>query len=130
MDPDRQITDVFRVDKEGNRHKTWSMYGWFRVAALADDGEHLIVGYDGMNLLSLDFNMEQVMLYFFHKGRLLNYVTLAEIIRDRSALQETTSHYYWGNYLGLDEEGHYLIETAEHRLLMFDPTTGYRVKDD
>ena len=53
MDPRLRLTTVYKVD--GNtRTKLWAMPGWYRVAFLADDGEHLVIGYDGLNLIPQD----------------------------------------------------------------------------
>ncbi len=56
MEPDKQITTIYRTSPGKREEKVWSMYGWFRVAALTDDGEHLIAGYESMNLIPLDYN--------------------------------------------------------------------------
>src|ERR1700728_3759815 len=50
MEPDKEITTIYRSAQGKQAEKVWSMYGWFRVASLADDGEHLVVGYWGINL--------------------------------------------------------------------------------
>lgn len=124
MDPDQQITTVYRATKDRQGERVWSMFGWFRVAGLADDGEHLVAGYDGMNLLPIKHNKQQVMLYFFKRGELINHVTLDRLVPDDSKLRRTVSHYYWGNYLGFDQAGNYVVETVEGRTLHFDVTTG------
>jgi hypothetical protein len=125
MEPDKQITTIYRT-MQGKQQgaKVWSMYGWFRVAALSDDGEHLVVGYGGMNLLPIDYDKHQVMLYFFKRGELINYVTLDQIIRDNSKLQRTVSHFRWGNFEGLDKAGYYVVDTVEGRKIRFDVVKG------
>jgi hypothetical protein len=129
MEPDKQITTIYRTTQGKQEEKVWSMYGWFRVTALADDGEHLVAGYDGMNLLPLDYDKRQVMLYFFKRGELINHVTLDQIIRDNSALRRTASHYYWGNFKGLDQAGRFVIETVEGREIRFDVAKGTPVTE-
>jgi hypothetical protein len=124
MDPDQQITTVYRATNERQGERVWSMFGWFRVAGLADDGEHLVAGYDGMNLLPINYNKQQVMLYFFKRGELINHVTLDQLVLDNSKLRRTASHYYWGNYHGIDRAGSYVVDTVEGRMLRFDVTTG------
>jgi hypothetical protein len=106
------------------------MYGWFRVASLADDGEHFVAGYWGMNLIPLNYDKQLVMLYFFKRGELLNHVTLEQIIRDNSKLRRTASHYAWGNFLGLDKSGRYVVETVEGRRIRFDLTTGTPITEE
>ncbi len=82
-----------------------------------------------MNLLPVNHKEDEVMLYFFREGKLINYVTLDQLIKDPENLQRTVSHIYWGNYLGFDEEGHYVLETVENRKIVFDVKTGMRLKD-
>lgn len=119
MDPAVRTTIVAR---DGD--VLWTMPGWFRVAALADDGDHLIFGHDGINLLPLDAGAETVVLTFVRRGQVIREVTLSEVLRDLSSLERTISHLNWGNYLGFDAAGHYVIQTVEGRRLAFDVTTG------
>ena len=128
MDPHLKVTTVSRIAENGSREKSWAMYGWFRVADLANDGEHLVVGYDGMNLVRLDVEMDDVMIYFFKKGELINYVTLGELVKDKSRLKRTASHYLWGSFHGLNQDGNYVVETVEGRTLAFDVATGKPTK--
>ncbi len=128
MDPDTQITTVYRA-REVQGEKLWSMYGWFRVAALADDGDHLVAGYWGVNLIPLDYNKKEVMLYFFKRGELINHITLDLILRDFSKLTRGASHYHWGNYEGFDRAGLYVVTTVEGRRMRFDVTRGMLVAE-
>ena len=124
MDPKPMTTTIFRVENDGKRTKSWAMKGWFRVAHLADDGEHLVVGNGGINLLLLNVTKDEPIIEFFKRGELIKTVTLGELLKDQSSLKRTVSHYLWGNYLGLDENGYYVVETVEGRKLLFDVTTG------
>lgn len=124
MDPARMTTTVYRAAPGGRGEKVWAMYGWFRVAELANDGEHVVAGYDGMNLIPRQYDREEVMLRFFRRGELIQDVTLDQLVLDFSRLRRTVSHFAWGNYLGLDESGHYAVETVEGRRLRFDVRTG------
>jgi hypothetical protein len=124
MDPRLMMTTVYRIGENSSREKAWAMYGWFRVANLADDGEHLVVGYDGMNLVPLDIEMDDVMIYFFRKGELINHVTLGELVKNKLSLKRTASHYLWGSFRGINQEGDYVVETVEGRTVVFDVATG------
>jgi len=124
MEPDPATTTIFRVEGEGKRTKSWAMPGWFRAAHLADDGEHLIVGHGGINLLPLNVTKDEPMIRFYNKEKPINTVTLGELLKDQSSLKRTASHYLWGSYLGLDEKGRYVVKTVEERTLAFDVTTG------
>lgn len=123
MDPRTRLTTVFAV-KHGSREKKWAMPGWFRLAYLADDGEHLVIGHEGINLLPLDLNKEDILIYFIKRGEVVNTVTVSEVVKNKSSLKRTASHLLWGSYLGIDQDGHFGIETVEGRSLYFDVTTG------
>ncbi len=125
MDPNTSTTRVYRT---GRADETlWSMTGWFRVAALADDGKHLVTGYDGINLLPLDYAPDTVVLTFHKRGEVIRRVKLSNVVGDLAKLQLTVSHLYWGYYVGFNETGRYVIETVEGRRLAFDIATGQLV---
>jgi hypothetical protein len=120
-------TTVFEQNRGGAPRPLWEMPGWFRVVSLANDCEHLVIGFDGSNLLPLDFKPDMLLLSFYWKGKLLRSVRLNEVIRDTSRLTRTVSHYYWGRFLGMDDHGRYLIETVEGRRITFDISTGQEI---
>ncbi len=120
LDAGRKQTTVFEVRKGAPPVRLWSMPGWFRVAALSDDGDHLVVGFDGNNLLPLDYRKDEAMLRFYERGKLLRTVRLSELIQDYSKLQRTVSHYAWGHYIGFDRNNRFLLDTVEGRRFTFD----------
>jgi hypothetical protein len=124
MEPKPATTTIYRVGSDGKRTKQWAMPGWFRVAHLADDGEHLIVGNGGINLLPLNVTKDETMIEFYKRGKLIKSVALGELLKDQSSLKRTVSHHLWGSYLGLDDKGYYVVKTVEDRTLTFDVTTG------
>jgi hypothetical protein len=124
MDPKSNMTVVYRVNADGLPSVHWTMRGWFEVAALADDGKHLIVGCGGGNLLPLSVTKDFPIIQFYKVGNRINVVTLGELLQDLSKLQRTVSHYRWGNYVGLDKDGRFVVQTVEGRRLAFDVTTG------
>ena len=105
----------------------WTAQGWSRVAALADDGEHLVLGYAGMNLIPVDYDPDMEMLAFYRRGAVVRRVALSALV-GREALQRTVSHWYWGDYLGLDAGGRYVVRTGAGREIRFDMTTGLPVR--
>jgi hypothetical protein len=134
MDPDTWRTQVVRVGGDGSESALWSMPGWFRVAALADDGEHLVVGDDGQGLLP-DYRGTQVVLTFFRGGVRVREVQLGEVVRYFWMLRRSASHWGWGFYRGIDEAGRYVLVTEDglwpwrgERLHRFDVTTGEPVR--
>lgn len=128
---DRKITRVGKVDWQGNIGRTrwlWSMDGAFQVGWLSNDGEYFIAGYEGLNLLPLNYNKDQVMISFFKRGRLINQIGLDQLITDFTKLQKTASGYRWAKYSGLNTCGDFAVETIEDRKMVFDVATGKPVE--
>jgi hypothetical protein len=103
--------------------KLWEIDGWFRVTALADDGEHFITGYDGGTLVPSRYDPKMTMLTFYRRGKPFRSLTLEELVPDMSKLQPASSHLYWGYYAGF-ENGLYRVDTVDRGTLFFDPKTG------
>jgi hypothetical protein len=111
-----------------SRRKLWEMPGWYRVAALSDDGEHFVTGYDGGNLIPLDYDRKMAMLTFYRQGKVFRTITLEQLVPDLSKLRRTASHYSWGYYAGVEKEGIYRVDTVDRGALYFDMKTGERVQ--
>ena len=130
MDPKSMTTVVYRVAASGHRTKHWSMEGWFRVAHLADDGRHLVVGHDGGNLLPVNVKKDEPMIRFYDRGKLVRTVTLGDLFTNLSSLKRTASHLHWGSYLGFapsDAKGRYSVKTVDGRTFAFDVADGKQV---
>ena len=125
MDPERGTT-VFR-QADGNHAVLWKMPGWFRVAFVADDGKHLVTGYDGSNLLARR-DPNETMLDFWNEGRLLRSVSLKELLPDLNRLEQTVSHWYWGYYVGFDPNGQFVVETVDGKRHLYDVSTGDKAR--
>ena len=128
MDPEQKVTTVVRRRAGGVSQPLWSMDGWFRVAFVSNDGEYLVTGYDGGNLLPLKYKKDQVMISFYDRGRLIGQVRLNEMISDFSKLERVDTHYRWGDCLGLNSEDHLTVELADKTWLLFDIKTGKVIK--
>jgi hypothetical protein len=123
MDPASNLTTVYHV-RDGKRIKLWSMLGWFRVAYLSGDGEHLVVGHNGGNLLPLNVTDDDIMAYFVRKGEVIHTLTLHDLVKSKAAMKRTASHYHWGEYLGINEDGLFRVQTLDNTRMFFDTRTG------
>jgi len=115
---------VFSVQQKGERKKLWEMAGWFRWTHLSNDGKYLDIPYWGANLLTLDYNRDEIMLRIVKRGKTTTVLKLSDLIRDFSKLQRTVSHYHWGNYVGFNEKNEFVIETVEGNLFLVSPVDG------
>ena len=99
LTPKSMTTVIYKMSENGSRKELWRMKGWFRVAHLADDGDHLVVGNDGINLLPLNVTKDEPMILFYRQGKLLSTVTLGDLLAKFSSLERTVSHYHWETIL-------------------------------
>lgn len=124
-DLEKSVTRVHRVSNGRPADARWQIAGWHRHIDVSDDGEYLVIGYDGWNLLPRDYDKDMIMLSIYCKGHLVRAIRLRELIRRFWRLRRTVSHYHWGTFSGFDGRGGYLVETVEGRLV-FDLATGRR----
>lgn len=117
-------TVIYKMDKNGNRVKMWEMSGWSRWSTLSNDGEYLAIPYEGMNLLPLQYKKDEVMLIMVKEGKKIWDVKLNELISNFELLPRTSSHFYWGDCMGFNDNGEYRIKTAEGNDLFVDIETG------
>ena len=125
-DAPKATTTAFKTTSTGGKVELWKVAGWHRVAVLSGDCRHLVVGYGGQNLIPLDYDPATVMLRFYRMGSPVREVRFDELIRDRSRLVRTASHYSWGRLGRVD--GHLLhVDTVDRGDLVFDMETGLLV---
>jgi hypothetical protein len=122
-DPKRDAVTVYRVEN-GQRTELWSVKPWQRSFDVADDGEHLVACYSGLNLLPVDYRPDETMLQFYARGREVRKWSLQELVPDRGKLRRTASHYHWGMCKGFDAISAYQVETVDRGALRFDIGTG------
>lgn len=128
---DAKVTRISSIVWQGNMGRStpvWSMEGAFPVAWLANDGEHLVAGYEGEKLLRPNYDNNQVMLSFFRRGKIISQVRLDQLVRDVSKLEKAGAGYRWARYWGLNPCGHLVLETVEERALLFNIATGQAAK--
>ena len=118
-------TFAHRRNESANRF--WHIQRWFRVAYLSDDGEHLVTGYDGINLVPADHPEETRVVEFWNLGELLASHTLRELGYELADLQRTVSNFHWGSYGGLDSDGNFRLVMLNEDVIVFDVATGKRL---
>jgi hypothetical protein len=116
-------TRAYRVRPNGTRDPLWSIPGWHRFAFLADDGRHAVTGYDGP-LLPLNFSPDVPVFRFWRDGSSVRIVSLSSLVRDLGKLKRTASHYTWGNFVGFNAAGRFVVATVERPSVAFDVETG------
>lgn len=121
---DQQSTVVFKRLGRKKREKLWEAPVWSPAAYLADDGDHLVIAYEGGNLLSHRYQFDQVMVSFYRRETMIKSVSLNEIILDGTRLEVSDSGVQWGFFVGLIGSTKFALDTVERRRLIFDIATG------
>jgi hypothetical protein len=122
-DPKKDVITVYQAEGT-TRKELWRRDGWERAFDLADDGEHLVVCYGGLNLLPLNYETSWTMLSFYRHGVAFRRWSVRELIQDLSKLKKTVSHYYWGYCVGFDSNSLYEVQTVDRGRLRFDVRIG------
>jgi hypothetical protein len=102
----------------------WQLPGWYRWAFLADDGEHFVTGYDGLNLIPLDYHKNLVLITFWNKGHKIREITVGDLFPDTRLLRRTASHYNWGYMYGIDRDGFLHVKRCDGLEIFLDVRTG------
>ena len=108
------------------KQKRWSMAGWYRRIFVSNDGNYVVTGYNGINLIPLSYTDNLVLFTFWERGKEIRKVTLKEIVPDKSILLRTASHYLWGTISGINDKGELLIKRRDGKIFLFDVSTGIR----
>jgi hypothetical protein len=103
---------------------SWQLPDWYRWAFLADDGEHFVTGYDGLNLIPFDYPKNLAIITFWKRGNKIKEITVGDIFPDRRILQRTVSHYQWGYMYGIDRDGFLHVKRCDGLEILLDVRTG------
>lgn len=118
-----------RTKKE--KRKLWEMEGWFRNTFLSNDGNNLVIAYEGANLLDENYKADQIMISFYEREKLLKTIRLNELIESPTPenLEKTVSHYKWVETYGINEKQQFKINTIKKKKFLFDIKTGNPIDD-
>jgi hypothetical protein len=101
LDPDHGIT-VFEIATPFTAKEIYTIPGWSRSGRISTDGVYFITG--GESLIPKEVQPDFVMFVVWKNGEKHHEITLSQIIKKKSSLKKTASHYRWGEvgYLGKD----------------------------
>jgi hypothetical protein len=119
-------TNVTLVSPQASGQKPWPIPGWHRWLFLSDDGESVVVGYDGMNLVPLDVTLNEPVLFFYNSGRLVRTIKLDQLYRSKSQLRRTVSHFAWVYSIGFNSSNQLVVELVNGKKVAFAPKSGAR----
>lgn len=122
-DPTRNLTFLI---PQSSGQKSWQIPGWHRWIFISDDGESVVIGYSGKNLVPLDVRMSESVLFFYNRGQLVRTVKLEELYSSKSQLRRTVSHYAWVNRIGFNGGNQFVVELVNGNDVAFAAATGER----
>lgn len=114
------------VLNNATNQKLWSMTDWYRWIFVSNDGDYLVTGYNGLNLIPSSYTDDLVLFTFWKRGKEIRKVTLKEIVPDKSILLRTASHYLWGTIIGINDKNELLVKRIDEKIFLFDVSTGIR----
>lgn len=115
-----------RVTPQASGRDAWLIPGWHRWLFPSDDGESVVVGYEGMNLVPADVTLSEPVLHFYNRGRLVRTVTLGQLYRRTSRLRRTVSHFAWVSTIGFNRSNQLVVELVNGEKVAFASRTGAR----
>lgn len=120
-DPAAQSVSVFA---RGAKSPTWSLRPWRRQVFLANDGDHLVIGPPGLNLIPLETKPGDALLVFMNREAVVQVVAVGDLFPRLSSLRRTASHYAWGGVIGITVHDQLVVQLVDGRRVAFDVRTG------
>lgn len=120
-DPATGLTTVSRRDASA---PAWTIPGWHRWLFVADDGDAVVVGYDGMNLAPPDVALDEPVFVFHVRGKRVRTVTLGDLYTSTGQLPRTVSHLSWLDSAWIGASNRLMVRLVTGKTLAFSLTTG------
>ena len=120
-DPSSHATSIYA---RGSTIPIWGLGAWHRQVFLANGGDHLVIGPDGISLISLATKISDPLLTFMKRNSVIRVVKVGDLFPALSTLQRTASHYFWGNVLGISPHNQLIVQLVGGRRVAIGVTTG------
>lgn len=102
----------------------WTIPGWHRWLLVSDDGESVVVGYAGINLVPVDVSLNEPVFIFYHRGKRVRAVTLGELYQRKTQMRLTASHYAWTEGASLNKANQLVVSLVNGKTVAFAAKTG------
>jgi hypothetical protein len=120
-DPTTQSVSVFA---RGATVPSWSLNSWHRQIFLANDGEHLIIGPSGLELIPLDTKLADPLLTFMNRKAIVRVVSVGDLFASLSSLRRTASHYECCRVVGVSARDQLVVQLVNGKRVAFNISTG------
>jgi hypothetical protein len=116
-DPDSNLTVV---SVKGSKKSKWQFPHWHRWLFVSNDGNTVVAGYDGMNLVPENISLDEPVLFFYHRGTAaVQTIKLGDLYRSKSDLRPTVSHYAWVDFISINAANQLVLHLADGRRMAF-----------
>jgi hypothetical protein len=122
-------THLTVVKAKSSEKVLWSIKGWHPSLAISNDGQSLVVGYSGGNLVPIDVTLKEPMLTFYQHEKIIRVVRLGDLYRSKSELTPTVSHLAWGTMSSIDQNNRIRVFLINGKQVTFDVKTGLSVNN-
>jgi hypothetical protein len=112
-------TDVFAAGKPAA--PLWTLPMYLDEAFLSNDGRHIAAEYPGGNILDASVKPSDTLFTFYSPGALPRLVSVGSVVGDLQKLPRTSSGYGWGNAVGFDRDGWFVVMLSDRRTVRLDP---------
>jgi hypothetical protein len=120
-DPDKKIT---LISAKNSKKILWSIPGWHRWLLVSNDGESIVIGYPGLNLVPYNVSLKDPVMHFYHRGKRVRSVLLGEIYRDINEMRETVSHRVWLESLSINKANQLILVLPSNKKIAYQLKTG------
>src|SRR5207244_12636104 len=117
-------TQSVSVFARGATVPIWSLNSWHRQIFLGNDGDHLIIGPSGLELIPLDTKLAGPLLTFMNRKATVRVVSVGDLFASLSSLRRTASHYYWGRVVGVSARDQLVVRLVNGERVAFNISTG------
>ena len=119
-------TQSVAVSARGAAKPNWSLSSWHRQVFLGNDGDHMVIGPPGLNLISLEAKASDPILTFMNRNAVVRVIQVGELFPKMSSLRRTASHYAWGNVVGISQNDQFIVQLVDGRRVAFSVLTGLK----
>lgn len=129
---------AYRLRPDGSDEELWRTDGWYSFEVfLSDDGEYLVAM--GPWSIGQEPSKEDLAVAFYHRGKLLRQYSTADLVKDKSKVLASVSHYKWlardierytdakkdpESELRISWDNVFHLKTCDEIVYEFDVTTG------
>jgi hypothetical protein len=118
---------AYKLEETGKSKELWHVNGWYAFQVyLSNNGDYLVRM--GNWPQGMEPSSDDLAVSFYKKGIMLKSYSTADLIKNKTSVKRTVSHYIWqasdNNYPNLNYSNEFVLKTIEGVEYMLDITSG------